>query len=218
MEKVILYGTGKHAEIVYYYLVIEAKYEVVAFTVEEKYLTKPTLFDLPILPFEHLKQLLSPDDHAMFIAIGPQRLNRAREEHYTESKKRGYKLINWIGSNALFSPDLIIGDNTFIGHGTGIHPFVRIGNDVSLIDAKIGHHCQIGNHVFISNAILGGSVTIEDNVFIGMGSIIKENTTIGKGSIIGMGSIIKEDVEPYSVYAPAGTAKRNISSKRISIF
>ena len=218
MEKIIIYGSGHHSELCHHYIDQDPKYEVIAFTVKKEYLSADKLLGLPVIPFENLPKKYAPEENKLFIAIGPQRLNCAREEIYLESKNMGYKLINCISPQAFLFPDLPIGDNVFIDPGTGLHPFVQVGNNVSLIDSSIGHHCKIGDNVFISSSIVGGNATIENNVFIGLNSVIKENTRIGKGSIIGMGSIIKQDVPEYSVFSPAGTKMRAIDARKVSLF
>jgi acetyltransferase-like isoleucine patch superfamily enzyme len=44
-----------------------------------------------------------------------------------------------------------------------------------------------------------GKVVIEDNVFIGTGSIILKGVRIGKNTIVGAGSVVTEDMPPNSV-------------------
>jgi acetyltransferase-like isoleucine patch superfamily enzyme len=46
-----------------------------------------------------------------------------------------------------------------------------------------------------------GKVVIEDDVFIGVNSVICNSVTIGKGAIIGAGSIVTKDIPPYQVWA-----------------
>jgi carbonic anhydrase/acetyltransferase-like protein (isoleucine patch superfamily) len=61
----------------------------------------------------------------------------------------------------------------------------------------------IGNNVSIGhNAIVHGCV-IDDNVLIGMGAIVMDNTHVGSNCIIAAGSVVLENtiVEPGSIYA-----------------
>lgn len=44
-------------------------------------------------------------------------------------------------------------------------------------------------------------ITIEDDVFIGTGSIILKGVKIGKGAVIGAYSVVTNDVAPNSIYA-----------------
>ena len=46
-----------------------------------------------------------------------------------------------------------------------------------------------------------GNIIIEDDVWIGMYTLILSGVTIGKGSIIGAGSIVTKDIEPFSIVA-----------------
>ena len=73
----------------------------------------------------------------------------------------------------------------------------------------IGGHCYIltSNHVTESLELpymLQGDrcdgVVIEDNVWIGGGSIILAGVRIGKNSVVGAGSIVSQDIPPNSMY------------------
>ena len=46
-----------------------------------------------------------------------------------------------------------------------------------------------------------GKVIIEDDVFIGVNTVICNSVRIGKGSIIGAGSVVTKDIPPYQVWA-----------------
>jgi hypothetical protein len=65
----------------------------------------------------------------------------------------------------------------------------------------VAHDCNIGDYVtFAPGVKCNGNVTIEDNVYIGSGAIIKQGTAnkpiiIGKNSIIGAGSFVTKNVE-----------------------
>ena len=46
-----------------------------------------------------------------------------------------------------------------------------------------------------------GEVLIEDDVFIGVNTIICNSVRIGKGAIVGAGSVVTKDIPPYQVWA-----------------
>jgi carbonic anhydrase/acetyltransferase-like protein (isoleucine patch superfamily) len=86
---------------------------------------------------------------------------------------------------------------------------IRMGDRVNVQDGAVLHctyqktQVHIGNNVSIGhNAIVHGC-RIEDDVLIGMGSIIMDNAVIGSHSIIAAGAVILENtiVEPGSIYA-----------------
>lgn len=122
--------------------------------------------------------------------------------HYEKSKQH-------------FTPQINIGNNCSIGpqsHITAINR-VTIGNNVLtgprvLITDNAHGKSQIStqriapaNRPLISK----GEVVIEDNVWIGEGSMIMPNVHIGKGAIIACNSVVTSDVPAYSIAAGSPT-------------
>jgi acetyltransferase-like isoleucine patch superfamily enzyme len=97
-----------------------------------------------------------------------------------------------------------IGNNCTIHFDTILDPsycnLIEIGNNVTLAP-----RCYILAHDGSMKTALGytkiGKVIIEDNVFIGAGSIILPNVHIGKNSIIGAGSVVTHTMPKNSVIA-----------------
>jgi acetyltransferase-like isoleucine patch superfamily enzyme len=56
-------------------------------------------------------------------------------------------------------------------------------------------------------------IVVEDDVWIGAGSIILPGRRIGTGAIIGAGSVVSKDVDPYTVVG--GNPIRLISRRRV---
>ena len=52
----------------------------------------------------------------------------------------------------------------------------------------------------INESLSKGDIIIEDDVWIGYGSIILSGVKIGKGSIVGAGSVVAKDIPPYAIY------------------
>jgi sugar O-acyltransferase (sialic acid O-acetyltransferase NeuD family) len=219
MRNLIIYGVGSQAEVAYSYFQIDSDYRVIAFTVEQSYVKEITFQGLPLIPFEEIENYFYPDEADMFIAIGPIRLGSVLENYYNLAKSKGYKLASYFPSREkeYFVPQY--GENCFFDHGAQFHPFVKIGKGVTINNSQVGHHSEVGNFCFLSAAIIGGKVIIEDCVFLGMRATVKEGIRIGKGSIIGTGALITRDVEPYSVYSVAGTKPReDVKSYDIELF
>ncbi len=65
-----------------------------------------------------------------------------------------------------------------------------------------------------------GPVIIEDDVWIGFGSIILSGVTIKKGAIIAAGSVVTKNVEEFSIYAgnPARKIKDRYNDDRVKQF
>ena len=54
-------------------------------------------------------------------------------------------------------------------------------------------------------------IVIENDVWIGYGSIVVSGVHIGRGAIVAAGSVVLKDVEPYSIVA--GNPAREISKR-----
>lgn len=122
---------------------------------------------------------------------------------------------------ARYAPDptLEVGDQTVISHNCSF----TVGRRIT-----IGRHCLIavgvrlldsGGHPTDPAGRLAGlpapsdkvrPITIGDNVWIGMDSLILPGTTIGEGSVVAAGSVLRGTVPPYTLVA--GNPARPVSS------
>lgn len=105
-----------------------------------------------------------------------------------------------------------IGANTCIDRGalgdTLIHSGTKIDNLVHIShNVEIGHDCMVPAH-----ATLGGSVTVGDRTWIGLGSTVREKLSIGKDSLVGMGAVVVKNVGDGVVVAgvPAQVLRNNV--------
>ena len=110
---------------------------------------------------------------------------------------------------------IVIGDNFYIGKYSFIETDAIIANNVilanfvSLVGRHDHNHMQIGVPTRLASQIrdkdykwkgLDQKIIIEDDVWIGVGSIVLSGIKIGIGSIIAAGSVVTKDVEPYCIY------------------
>lgn len=56
-----------------------------------------------------------------------------------------------------------------------------------------------------------GSVTLEDDVFLGTNVVVHPNVTVGEGAIVGSNSLVLEDVEPWSINV--GSPSRKVGER-----
>jgi sugar O-acyltransferase (sialic acid O-acetyltransferase NeuD family) len=202
MEKIIVFGNSVFAEHIYFLLTHDSPYEVVAFTVDRKYIGDNTLFGLPVVPFETVESFFPPSQHRMTVAVSFQRVNRLREEKYLQAKAKGYELISYVSSRAMSFPGLAVGDNCVILENAIIGPYVEIGNNVTVASgAIIGHHAVLRDHCFISpGAVILGGVTVEEYSLIGANATVKEEVTIARECLIGSGVSITNNTQEGGVY------------------
>lgn len=80
---------------------------------------------------------------------------------------------------------------------------VSIGKDVMIASHctinTVSHHAGDTSIPMNGQGIYTDPVVIEDDVWLGIGSIILQGVRIGKGSIIGAGAVVTHDIPPYSV-------------------
>lgn len=202
MEKIIVFGNSVFAEHIYFLLTHDSLYEVVAFTVDRKYIKEDTLQGLPVVPFETVESMFPPSEYRMTVSLGFQRVNRLREEKYLQAKSKGYHLINYLSSKATSFPGLVVGDNCIILENAIIGPYVEIGNDVIIASgAIIGHHVVLKDHCFIApGAVILGGVTVEEYCFIGANATVKEEVNIARECLIGSGVSITRNTQERGVY------------------
>jgi len=202
VEKIVIFGASKQAEMIYFYLTHDSPYEVAAFTVNRDYITQDNLHGLPVVPFEEVEAAYPPDEYKMLVAIFAKNVNKVRAEKYNEAKSKGYELINYISSKAIVWPGLVIGDNCLIFENCICHPFCEIGSGVIMRSGcQIGHHAVVKDYCFFgSGAVVLGSAVIEPYCFIGANATIRDRVTIARECVVGAGALILKDTEEKGVY------------------
>lgn len=105
-----------------------------------------------------------------------------------------------------------IGDHCLINHNNVLQAGKQCGRIV------IGNYVHTGANVmmFAFNHSIDdpdvpsklqdyydADVVIEDDVWIGAGTVVVAGVTIGKGSVIGSNSVVTRDIPPYSIAAGA---------------
>ena len=134
----------------------------------------------------------------------------------------------FIAENAVIVGEVEMGNECSIWYNAVIRGdvhYIKIGNKVNVQDGAVIHATyqrsptNIGNNVSIGhNAIVHGC-TIEDNVLVGMGSIIMDDCVVESNSIIAAGAVVTKNtrVEAGSIYAGVPAKKvKDISEELIS--
>ena len=101
--------------------------------------------------------------------------------------------------------------------------FCSIAENVTFILGGEHHSNYISNYPFktrlkindIIDRASKGEITVGDDVWIGMNSIILSGVTIGQGAVIAAGSIVSKDVPPYSIYTTNKIIKYRFESEII---
>ena len=164
MSRVVIFGTGDFARIAHVYLREDSPHEVVAFTVDERYVDARRAAGPAGGPVRAARASdYPPASCAMFVAIGFSRVNKARAEVYERCKAHGYELITYVSSRAI-----VLGETRDRRQLLRLRgerdPAVRADRQrrrcsgaatTSVTTSTIGDHCFIASH-----AVVSGNVTI----------------------------------------------------------
>jgi acetyltransferase-like isoleucine patch superfamily enzyme len=119
------------------------------------------------------------------------------------------KSLAFCGDRVRISPHTVIWGN----EGVSLGDEVEINNFTHIFGAggvEIGARALISACVSISsltheepigrrNNLIKSRVTIEEDCWLGTGSIVLPGVRIGRGSIIGAGAVVSREIPPYSV-------------------
>jgi sugar O-acyltransferase (sialic acid O-acetyltransferase NeuD family) len=202
MKPIVLFGTGKVAEVLLYFFQHHSNYKVVACTVNRAFLPANPWRGLPTIAFEEVEQIYPPDNCDMFVALGYQELNALRGRTYAKAKAKGYTLVSYVHPESGLPQDCEYGDNCFIMSNVLIHPRVRLGNDVFVWSgAMIGHHSVIGDHCWLTScANISGVVTVGENCFFAVNATVGHNVVIGDECFIGANALVTKCAESGQVF------------------
>ena len=135
----------------------------------------------------------------------------------------GTRVRLWAKSKLTIGKQFYIGRDSQIETDCVIGDYVIFGNKVAIVGRYDHHYQQKGVPIRMASQIrnadynwkgLDNMTVIEDDVWIGYGSIIMSGVKIGTGSIIAAGSLVTKDTAPYSIYGgvPAKKIKDRFDS------
>jgi len=133
----------------------------------------------------------------------------------------------WFAENSTIVGEVTMGDDCSVWFSAVVRGDVNsitMGNKVNIQDGAVIHatfekaKTTLGNNVSVGHNALVHGCTVEDNVLIGMGSIVMDGCYIESGSIIAAGAVLLEGtrVEGGSVYA--GVPAKKVKSTSPELF
>jgi carbonic anhydrase/acetyltransferase-like protein (isoleucine patch superfamily) len=136
----------------------------------------------------------------------------------------------FIAPGACVIGDVVIGESSSIWFNTVVRGdvhYIHIGSFTSVQDNSVLHPTgrlfpmNIGDRVLIGHSAVLHGCTVEDECYIGIGSIILDGCKIGKGSVIAAGALLTPGMEvpPESVVmgTPARIKKKTGDNERAMI-
>lgn len=70
---------------------------------------------------------------------------------------------------------------------------VRVGRESNVQEFSMLHGATVGSGVTVAHNVTIDYATVEDDVVVGIGSILLRGATVEAGSIIGAGTLVRED-------------------------
>lgn len=219
-KDLIVFGTGKIAEVIYYYAKEECGYNVVAFTIDEEHKKADTFLGLPVISFKEIEKKFSPDEFEMFIAVGYHDLNKLRETKYNEALAKGFNLVSIISPKAALPENVKTGRNCFIMPPAIIHPCVEIGNNVFVWSgAMVGHHSVIQDHCWLTSGCnVSGNVNVGKSTFIAVNATIAHGVKIGEKCFLGANSLLTKSIDDKVVIIQESTKPFRLNSEQFLRF
>lgn len=124
--------------------------------------------------------------------------------------KMGTGIVNYhqvkLATNTMLSPYCTIAGNVTIGPDSAVFAGTHIRGDCepivvgsktniqenSCLHVSVGSKLFVGDHVTVGHGVTLHGCTIEDNVLVGMGSIVMDDAVIGRDCVIGAGSLVTQ--------------------------
>jgi UDP-3-O-[3-hydroxymyristoyl] glucosamine N-acyltransferase len=102
-----------------------------------------------------------------------------------------------------------VGVGSFIGANSILTTNIKLGNHALLNRGNhIGHDSVAGDFFsMMPNAVVGGNVTIGDNVYLGSCSNVREKINITSDVLIGMNAAVVKDITESGTYVGVPTKK-----------
>lgn len=109
------------------------------------------------------------------------------------------------------SGDVIIGAHSFINSGCVLYSGngIRIGEHVLIaancVLAPVNHEYRSKDQLIVEQRFMPsrGGIVIEDDVWLGAGTVVLDGAHIARGCVVGANSVVRDALEPYGVYVGA---------------
>ena len=189
--KLALFGYGGHAR--------EAACQIeqeVTFFVDDKYANDVAK---PISEF-------NPEEYMMIVAVADSK-DRADIVAKLPKETKYFTFIHPLVH--IMDDNIQVGVGSFIGANSILTTNIKIGNHALLNRGNhIGHDSVAGDFFsMMPNAVVGGNVTLGNNVYLGSCSNIREKINITSDVLIGMNAAVVKDITESGTYVGVPTQK-----------
>ena len=95
--------------------------------------------------------------------------------------------------------DSLVGEYSIIRGQGGVQIGDRVYTSPFTQIIAVNHAFDDPNRPFVEQGITAEGIVIEDDVWLGAGSIITDGVRVGKGAIVAAGAVVTQDVPPHTV-------------------
>ena len=182
--KLALFGYGGHAKEVACQMGKE-----VTFFVDDEYSNN---IAKPLSTF-------NPKEYMMIVAVADSK-DRARVINKLPKETKYFTFIH--PSVHIMDDNIEIGYGSFIGANSILTTNIKLGNHTLLNRGNhIGHDSVAGDFFsMMPCAVIGGNVTLGDNVYLGSCSNVREKIYVNSNVVIGMNAAVVKDIKTPGVY------------------
>jgi len=200
-RKLYIFGTKNFGELSHYYFSTDSNYEVVGFTLDAAYMGESSFLGLPVIPYEELRKSASREDTDIFVAIGIADINELRAKKFLEVQNDGFRLASFLSTKSHVPDDFVLHPNTMVMDHVATHPHIRVGcNSIIWSNTRMAWRSAVGDHAWVTSAVLGETSFVGDYSFIGISATIGPFVQVGKRNLIGAGAMILEDTADNAIY------------------
>jgi len=201
-QKIILAGNAITAQILHTYLASDPRYRLVGVTVDDEFVSKGSVGELPAVPISALASAFPAGECRVLMAAGYSDLNRVRESLFDRLKAMGYAFETYVHEEARVHSQIPLGEGSVVLPGAVIEPWATVGANVAVwANVTLAHHCTVLEHCWIaSGTVVSGQAKIGRNSFVGVNATIVNGVTVGEYSIVGAAALVSRDAKPRSVH------------------
>ena len=194
LDRVIVVGAGGHATVVLDTLAnLPDRCEVVGLTDQDPAKHGTRIAGSIVIGDDGAIDSLAPEEHAMIVAIGDNRLRASLFRRYSGL---GFRMVNAVHPSAVIGGDVRVGRGVAIMAQGAVNFGTRLGDDVIVnTGATVDHHCDIGDHAHIAPGVrLGGHVRVGEGAQVSIGAMVVPGVTIGAWAVVGAGAVVLHNV------------------------
>ncbi len=187
MNKVVVFGAGKIAEVLYDYVCRDSDLTVHGFCVDAAYRHGDEFLGLPLVALNDLRARFPVEEYAVLMAIGYHECNALRSRKFAEIKALGYQVASYVSSRAWVARNAVIGEGCVVLDHVSIEPGVHLGDNVALWSGVVvGHHAAVGDHCWLAASVtVGGSARLGRGCFLGLSATIAHEIELGERCLVG---------------------------------